>query len=435
MKFVKRHTIKFLTLFLFAGLLFSVIGCTPEVDNSIPVTGITMQSAGAATTITTHAGTLLLSATLAPANSTNKLVTWSVTNGTGSATITQSGVLTAVTNGLVTAKVTSQSTPTLSAQLVITISNQVTDNRAPLADAIAEANLDADETMVGTSAAQFTPSIEWVLASDMSAYLAAIAAAQVVLDQTTVTQAQIDDAIDDLDDATQTFDDAKQNGTKVLLAIHLGDAEDYAILAKAGVSTTGTSSVVGNIGVSPAAASYITGFGLTMDSGTEFSTSSIVTGQIFAADYLGGTPAALTTATNDMLTAYNDGAGRTADYTQLYAGDLSGQTFVSGVYMWSNNVLINTDFTIHGASTDVFIFQIAGSLTMAANTQVILTGGVLAENIFWVVADTVAIGVGADFQGVVLSMSNISLNTGSTITGMLYAQTDVSLNAAVVTKP
>jgi hypothetical protein len=435
MKFIRSHAIKFLTLFIFVGLLFTAIGCTPAADNSIPVTGITIQSAGAATTITTHAGTLQLSATLAPANATNKLLTWSVTNGTGSATINQSGVLSAVTNGLVTAKVTSQSTPSLNAVLVITISNQVTDNRAPLADAIAEANLNADATMVGTSAAQFTPSIEWVLAADKATYLAAIAAAQLIVNQTTLTQAEIDNAVDDLDDATQAFDDAKQNGTKVLLAINLGEAGDFAILTKAGVSTTGTSSVVGNIGVSPAAASYITGFGLIMDSGTEFATSSIVTGHIFASDYLGGTPAYLTTATNDMLTAYNDGAGRTADYTELYAGDLSGRTFVSGVYMWSNDVLINTDFTLNGASTDVFIFQIAGTLTMAANTQVILTGGVQAENIFWVVADTVAIGVGADFQGVVLGMSNISMNTGSTITGMLYAQTDVSLNATVVTKP
>jgi len=172
-----------------------------------------------------------------------------------------------------------------------------------------------------------------------------------------------------------------------------------------------------------------------MDSGNEFSTSSLVTGQVFASDYAVGTPTYLTTAIADMLIAYNDGAGRTADYTELYTGDLSGKTLTSAVYMWSNDVLINTDVTLNGSSTDVFIFQIAGTLTMAANTQITLTGGILAENIFWIVADTVAIGTGADFQGVILSMTNVSFNTGSTITGMIYAQTSVSLDATVVTKP
>jgi hypothetical protein len=436
MKFLKSHTIsKLLTLILSVGLLFAVMGCTEETDNSIPVTGITIQSTGAATTIITHAGTLQLSTTLAPDDATNKLVTWSVTDGTGSATINQSGLLSAVSNGIVTVKAVSKSVPSLNAELIITISNQVTDNTAPLADAIAEANQNKNETMVGTSAALFVPSVQWVVSADQETYTAAIAAAQVVLSETPLTDNQVSDAVDDLALATQAFNSAKLYGTKAVSAIELGTADDFAILSKTGVATTGTTSVIGNIGVSPVAASYITGFGLIMDSGNEFSTSSLVTGQVFASDYAVGTPTYLTTAIADMLIAYNDGAGRTADYTELYTGDLSGKTLTSAVYMWSNDVLINTDVTLNGSSTDVFIFQIAGTLTMAANTQITLTGGILAENIFWIVADTVAIGTGADFQGVILSMTNVSFNTGSTITGMIYAQTSISLDATVVTKP
>lgn len=102
--------------------------------------------------------------------------------------------------------------------------------------------------------------------------------------------------------------------------------------------------------------------------------------------------------------------------------------------MWSNDVLINTDLTLDGSSTDVFIFQIAGTLTMAANTEIILTGGLLPENIYWVVADTVAIGTGSAFNGVILAKTNVSMGTGTTITGMIYAQTSVSLDATAVTK-
>jgi hypothetical protein len=436
MKALKGNTIfKVLLLILSIGLLFAVMGCTEEADNSVPVTAITMQSTGAATTITTHAGTLQLSATLNPDDATNKLVTWSVTNGTGSATISQAGLLTAATDGIVTVKVISQSTPTLSAEIVITISNQITDNSAPLADAIAAANQNIDDTMVGVSASAFVPEVQWVMAADQTTYAAAISAAQLVLTQVPLTNAEVSDAVDDLASATQAFNSSKQNGTKVVAVINLGTANDFVILSKTGVATTGTTSVIGNIGVSPVSASYITGFGLIMDSGTEFATSSLVTGQVFAADYLVDTPVYLTTAVADMMTAYNDGAGRTADYTELYTGDLSGKTLYSGVYMWSNNVLINTDLTLNGSSTDIFIFQIASTMTMAANTQITLTGGILPENIFWVVADTVAIGSGADFQGVILSMTNVSMGTGSTITGMIYAQTSVSLDATVVTKP
>jgi hypothetical protein len=437
MNVFKGNTLlKVFTLILSVGLLFVVMGCTDkEVDNTVPVTAMTMQSPDALTTITTHRGTLQLSTTLTPTDATNTLVTWSVTDGTGSATINQSGLLTALTNGTVTVKATSLSAPTVNVELVITISNQVTDNTAPLADSIAAANLNKNETMVGLTSNQYVSSVKWVLLADQTTYQEAISAAQLTLAATPLTDTQVTSAVNLLNQATQAFNAKKQNGTKVVETINLGSADDFVILSKTGVSTTGTTAVTGNIGVSPVSASYITGFGLIMDSGNEFSTSSLVTGQIYASDYLVGTPSYLTTAIADMLIAYQDGAGRTADYTELYTGDLSGKTLTSGVYMWSNDVLINTDFTLNGSSTDVFIFQVAGTVTMAANTQITLTGGVLPEHIYWIVADTIAIGSGAAFQGVILSMTNVSMGTGSSIMGMIYAQTSISLDATTVTKP
>lgn len=422
-------------IILSVGLLFTIAGCKTNEGEVVSVTGITLQSAGALTTITTHAGTLQLSATITPADASDKSITWSVTDGTGSAIINQSGLLSAVMNGTVTVKTVSQSAKAISAELVITISNQVTDNTAPLADAIADANQNMNETMVGTSADQYVSSVSWVLLADQTTYQQAITLAQTTLSETPLTDNEVSDAVNELALATNAFNLKKQNGTKVVLDINLGTAEAFAILSKTGISATGATSVIGDIGVSPVSASYITGFGLIMDSGNTFSTSSLVTGHIYASDYQVGTPALLTSAIADVLTAYQDGASRTADYTELYTGDLSGKTLTSGVYMWSNDVLINTDFTLNGSSTDVFIFQIAGTLTMAANTQITLTGGVLPEHIYWVVADTIAIGVGADFQGIILSMTNVSMNTGSSLTGMIYAQTSVSLDATVVTKP
>src|SRR3989338_7131225 len=107
-------------------------------------------------------------------------------------------------------------------------------------------------------------------------------------------------------------------------AVNLGTAGNFVILAKSGISTTGTTSIVGDIGVSPIDSTAITGFGLIADSSNTFSTSSLVTGKAYAADYAPPTPTKMTTAVSDMETAYTDAAGRTLpDATELGAGDRS----------------------------------------------------------------------------------------------------------------
>jgi hypothetical protein len=209
------------------------------------------------------------------------------------------------------------------------------------------------------------------------------------------------------------------------------------ILGKTGVSTTGTTAVVGDLGVSPVAASYITGFSLIADSTNVFSTSSVVTGKIYAADYASPTPAVLTTAVSDMETAFTDAAGRTTpDFTELGAGDISGQTLVPGLYKWGTGVLItNAGVTLSGGANDVWIFQIAGDLIVNNSAMVTLIGGAQAKNIFWQVSGQANLGTAADFKGVILSQTLISLNTGAIMNGRALAQTAVTLNATAITAP
>jgi hypothetical protein len=246
----------------------------------------------------------------------------------------------------------------------------------------------------------------------------------------------VDPTVDPIVDPTVVpTEDVDPVGDVLSVVVDLGTADDFVILAESGISTTAGSSVTGDLGMSPSAATYITGFGLIMDSTGTFSTSSLVTGQILSSDYTSPTPTELTTAIANMRTAYTDAAGRAANYTELYSGDLSGQTLTSGVYMFGNSVLINTDLTLNGNSTDVWIFQISGNLTMASDMNIILTGGALAKNIVWQVADTVAIGSGSHFEGTILAMTNISMGTNSSIDGNLYAQTEVTLDATTVVKP
>jgi hypothetical protein len=91
--------------------------------------------------------------------------------------------------------------------------------------------------------------------------------------------------------------------------VSLGTAANYVILSKSGISTVPVSAVTGNLGVSPAAATAITGFSLTADASNVFSTSPQVTGRLFAANYARPTPSNLTTAVLDMETAYTAAAG------------------------------------------------------------------------------------------------------------------------------
>lgn len=218
--------------------------------------------------------------------------------------------------------------------------------------------------------------------------------------------------------------------------VNLGTAGSYVIVAKSGVSTTGTTSIVGDIGISPAAATFVTGFALIADASNTFSTSSMVTGKVWAANYTAPTPAALTTAVLDMQTAYTDAAGRSLpDFTELGAGNINGRTLVPGLYKWGTGVNVPIAVTLTGGANDVFIFQIAQNLTVGNGAIVTLSGGVQARNIFWQVAGQVTIGTTAQFHGIILSKTLIAMNTGSTLTGRALAQTAVTLNATTITQP
>ncbi|MCX6168389.1 MAG: ice-binding family protein [Ignavibacteriales bacterium] len=219
--------------------------------------------------------------------------------------------------------------------------------------------------------------------------------------------------------------------------VNLGTANDFVILAKTGISTTGTTHITGDIGLSPAAATYVTGCGLTMHSSGTYSTSSLITGKVYAADYTSPTPTKLTTAIGDMQTAYTDAAGRSLpDYNELYTGNLTGHTLTHGLYKWGTGVTISAGgVTISGSANDVWIFQIAQNLTIANGVIVTLSGGALASNIFWQVAGQVTIGTTAAMKGIILCQTLIDMQTGATLSGRALAQTAVTLNANAVTKP
>ena len=220
--------------------------------------------------------------------------------------------------------------------------------------------------------------------------------------------------------------------------VNLGTAGKFTILTKSGISTVPGSRITGDIGVSPIAQTAITGFSLTTDASNTFASSTQVIGKVHAADYAAPTPAYLTDSVGDMEIAYADAAGRALpDFTERGAGEIGGLTLVPGLYKWSTGLSIASQMTLAGKATDVWIFQVAGDIPQASSTQVILTGGALAKNVFWQVAGGagVTIGTSAHFEGIILSATAINLRTGASANSQLLAQTAVNLQQNVVTRP
>jgi hypothetical protein len=221
--------------------------------------------------------------------------------------------------------------------------------------------------------------------------------------------------------------------------VDLKTAGNYVIFGGTGISTTGTTLIIGDIGISPAVTrTALTGFSEAMDASNVFSTSTFVAapGKLYAYDYADPTPENMNTANLDMIGAYNDAAGRLLpDFTELGDGEIGSLTLVPGLYKWGGTVTISNDVTISGGANDIWIFQIAGDLTESSAKNVILTGNAQAKNVFWQVAGAVSIGQAAHFEGIVLSMTGITLITEATMKGRALAQTAVILDGNAVTQP
>lgn len=233
--------------------------------------------------------------------------------------------------------------------------------------------------------------------------------------------------------------------------VDLKTAGNYVILAEAGVTYTpsatvsSTPKIIGNIGVSPAAASFITGFALNLPAGGAYSTSTLVNGAVYAPGYAPPTPSNLTTAVGDKLAAYNAAAAMATAGGGLAGGApgtacpgtgaLGGITLTPGVYTCTVAISIASGTNVTLSGPGVYVIKTTSTLGQAASTQVILTNGALPENVFWQVAGAVTIGASAHMEGVILSASNIALLTSATVKGRLFSHTTVAMDTNTVTQP
>jgi len=199
--------------------------------------------------------------------------------------------------------------------------------------------------------------------------------------------------------------------------VGMGTAGDFAVLAGSAVTNTGPSVISGSLGLSPGSA--VSGFppGIVIAGTTEVADGVALQ------------------AKNDLVTAYNDAAGRSS--TATVSGDLAGRTLTSGVYTASSSLGLSGQLTLDGQGNPdaVFIFQAGSSLIVGSGADVILIGGAQACNVYWQVGSSATIGTSAAFVGNILALTSVTMTTGATLQGSALARNGaVTLDTNTITR-
>lgn len=187
----------------------------------------------------------------------------------------------------------------------------------------------------------------------------------------------------------------------------LGAAAAYSVFAASTVTSIGSTTLSGNLGLSPGTS--ITGF---------------LPGEAHGATHVADAQAE--SAKTDVSRAYRDVANRIP--TERVARDLGGQTLKPGVYDSGSSLGLTGTLTLDGRGNpnSVFVFQAGSTLTTASSSNVKLINGARASNVFWKVGSSATLGTHSSFAGTILALASITATTGTSIRGRALA-----LNGAV----
>jgi hypothetical protein len=182
----------------------------------------------------------------------------------------------------------------------------------------------------------------------------------------------------------------------------LGTATSFAVLAGSAITNTGATTINGDVGLSPGGSSSVTGF-----------PPGVINGGTHYAD------AVAVQAKSDLVTAYNDAANQTP-FVDKTGVDLGGQNLTPGTYHFSSSAQLTGPLTLSGFGT--YVFQIGSTLTTASGSSVLLTNGAQACGVFWQVTSSATFGTTTSFQGTVMALQSITMNTGATLIGRALAR-------------
>ncbi len=202
--------------------------------------------------------------------------------------------------------------------------------------------------------------------------------------------------------------------------ITLSASSGLVVLAGSSITSTGATKITGDMGLSPGTS--VGGF-----------PPGILTGTLHINDAIS------TQAKLDLTAAYNDAAGRTSTDIVTLSGNIGGLTLTPGLYKSTSSLAISSGdltFDAGGNANAVFIIQIATTLTTTSGRKVFLSGGALADNIFWQVGSSATLGTTSVFKGNIMAMQSITLKTGATLQGRALARTGaVTMEGNTIVKP
>lgn len=184
-------------------------------------------------------------------------------------------------------------------------------------------------------------------------------------------------------------------------------AQSFAVLGAETVTNTGPSVISGNVGVTPGSA--ITGFfppGVVVDGTLQVNTGPAIT------------------AKSEANAAYVALAGLEFD-DDMTGVDLGGLTLTSGVYFFSSSAQLTGQLTLDGQNLEnpFFVFQIGSTLTTASASSLLMINGLDACSVYFQLGSSATIGTGTQMAGNILALASITMNTGATLDGRLFALT------------
>jgi hypothetical protein len=191
----------------------------------------------------------------------------------------------------------------------------------------------------------------------------------------------------------------------------LGAAATYAALGSSAVtgSTGAGSTLNGNIGIYPTAATGITNFPPSTFTGAE------------NANAAAGVAQAAAQAAYTMIQALPAGTTESA---------LGGLTLTPGTYTSASSMSLTGTLTLNGAGN--YYFQIGSTLTTAAGATIVLTNGATASNVYFAVGSSATLGATNTFNGNILADVSITVG-GGTVNGSLIALTGAVTYSATTT--
>ena len=200
-------------------------------------------------------------------------------------------------------------------------------------------------------------------------------------------------------------------------SVPLGTAGSFVVLAGAGITNTGPTTLNGDLGTFPTTS--VSGAGTLTVTGTNHGGDAVTQG-----------------AKSDLVTAYNNAAGQGP--TTPIAADLAGQTLTPGVYNSASSVGLSGALTLDagGDPNAVFVFQAGSTLTTASGSIVNLVNGAQSCNVYWQVGSSATLGTGSAFRGTILALTSITLTTAATVEGRVLARNGaVTLDTNTITRP